>query len=112
MICFGIDASALLQYALLFFGGELFILGFKNFMNREQTKEEILFNEIRKDLDDGFIYDENGRVISSVTYNTTNNTYNDTTYNASHEDEHFSVDCAENNDENTEFGSADEDGRD
>lgn len=72
---FGIDASNILQFSLLFFGGELLTLGLKGIFSREQTKDDIIFDQIRKEINDGNYYDESGRIVYTED-NSRNNNFN------------------------------------
>ncbi len=76
---FGTDASPILIPALGFFGSELLVLGATNIFNKEKTKDDIIFEQIRKEINDGNYYDQNGRVVYTETgKNSTNTTSGDT----------------------------------
>lgn len=80
---FGIDASAITQCALLAFTAELFVLGAKTIFSKEQTANDIIFEQIKKDINDGYYYTSDGKrikednsYIDNSVNTTTNNTYN------------------------------------
>lgn len=76
---FGTDASPILIPALGFFGSELLVLGATNIFNKEKTKDDIIFEQIRKEINDGNYYDQNGRVVYTENgKNSTNTTSGDT----------------------------------
>lgn len=96
LLYFGYDTSDLLQPVLLFLGGELLCLSLTTTLKKEQTKNEILFSQIEKDINDGYLYDANGNIVgregqmlnsntntTTNTGNTTNNYYSVTNTNNS-----------------------------
>ena len=61
---FGMDASSLLVPALGFFGSELLVLGATNIFNKEKTKDDLIFEQLRHDLNDGYYYNsETGKAV-------------------------------------------------
>lgn len=56
LLVMGYDSSDLIGPALLALGSELMILGAKKIFTKEQTIEDVMVEEIRKDLNDGICY--------------------------------------------------------